>query len=149
MESEQLKLMLSSMVPFNGHLGLEVLDVEQGLARVQLPEAPYLLNHVGTQHAGALFAVAEAASGGAVIGAFSSLIGKVTPLARDAQIKFLKPARGSIVAEASIDGDVEAIGATLDSAGRANFSVNVVLRDAAGVEVAKVRVSWHLRRNAQ
>ena len=43
---------LQQAVPFNAHLGLEVLEVGPGLGVVRLPEAPGLLNHVGSQHAG-------------------------------------------------------------------------------------------------
>ena len=149
MDSEQLKLMLSSVVPFNRHLGLEVLDVAAGRASVRLPEAPYLLNHVGTQHAAALYSVAEAASGGAVVGAFADRVGSVTPLAREAQIKYLKPARGPITAEASIDGEIESINGTLDQTGKVDFPVRVQLRDGAGVTVAEVTVGWNLRKNAR
>ena len=47
-------------IPFNGHLGIEITEVSDGTSVVRLPEAPYLHNHVATQHAGALFTVAEA-----------------------------------------------------------------------------------------
>lgn len=147
MDPEQLKQMLSSVVPFNRHVGLEVLEVAPGHASVRLPEAPYLLNHVGTQHAAALYSAAEAASGGAVIGAFADRVGSITPLAREAQIKYLKPARGPITAEASIDGDIESISETLDGTGKVDFPVAVLLRDGSGVIVAKVTVGWHLRKS--
>ena len=149
MDSEQLKQMLSSMVPFNRHLGLEVLDIAPGRASVRLPEAPHLLNHVGTQHAAALYSVAEAASGGAVVGAFADRIGSVTPVARDARIRYLKPARGPITAEGSIDGVVASINDSLDRTGKVDFPVVVELRDRAGMTVAEVTVGWHLRKNPQ
>jgi acyl-coenzyme A thioesterase PaaI-like protein len=149
MDSEQLKQMLSSMVPFNRHLGLEVLDVGLGHASVRLPEAPHLLNHVGTQHAAALYSVAEAASGGAVIGAFADRVGSVTPLAREAHIRYLKPARGPITAEALIEREIASINETLDQTGRVDLPVHVALKDGAGVKVAEVTVGWHLRKNRQ
>lgn len=45
-------------------LELEYLEMGPGTATVRLPERPELGNHVGAQHAGALFTAAEAASGG-------------------------------------------------------------------------------------
>ena len=42
---------------------------------VSLPEADNLNNHVGSQHAGALFSAGEAASGGAFVGAFAERMG--------------------------------------------------------------------------
>jgi acyl-coenzyme A thioesterase PaaI-like protein len=99
MDSE-LKQMRSQVVPFNRYLGLEILDAGAGTGSVKLPEGPHLLNHVGSQHAAALFAVAEAASGAAMAGAFADLMAQATPLARSAQISYLKPARGPIIATA-------------------------------------------------
>ncbi len=114
---------------------------------MRLPEAPYLLNHVATQHAAALFSAAEAASGGAVLGAFADRIGSATPLAREAQIKYLKPARGPITATASIEGDIASIEETLDTAGKVDFPVSVRLEDSGGVLVAETTIAWHLRKN--
>ena len=42
----------------------------------------HLHNHVGSQHAGALFSAGEAASGAAFVGAFAERMGEITPLAR-------------------------------------------------------------------
>jgi uncharacterized protein (TIGR00369 family) len=147
MDSDQLKGMLSQVVPFNRHLGLEVLEVGDGSAAVRLPEGPHLMNHVGTQHAAALFSVAEAASGGAMLGAFSDLIGQVTPLARSASINYLKPARGPITARAVVSEPVAEVRTRLDGEGRAEFPVDVTLTDGSDVVVAEVTVSWHIRMN--
>ncbi len=148
MDPEQLKQMLSQVVPFNRHLGLEVLEVGAGSASVRLPEGPHLLNHVGTQHAAALFAVAEAASGGAMLGGFPDLLGRATPLAKSAQITYLKPARGPITAKASVSEPLNAVRSRLDSEGRAEFPVAVSLEDQSAVVVAEVTVNWHVRLNA-
>ena len=85
---EAIKRGMSQAVPFAGFLGLEFIEVEEGRAVVRLPERVELGNHVGSQHAGALFTVAEAASGGAFVGAFAEKLGEVTPLARSAQISY-------------------------------------------------------------
>lgn len=147
MEIEQLKVMLASVVPLNKHLGIEVTDVQAGAASARLPQEPFLLNHVGTQHAAALFAVSEAASGGAVAGAIADIVTAVTPLARGAQITYLKPARGPITASARVDGDVPALRAKLDAEGKVDFGVKVELEDAQGVKVAEVSVAWYVRKN--
>jgi acyl-coenzyme A thioesterase PaaI-like protein len=148
MDYEPLKQMLMSIVPFNRHMGLEIIDIGPGTASVRLPEVPHLLNHVGTQHAAALFAAAEAASGGAMAGAFADLMMSVTPLARDASIRYLKPARGPITAGARVAEDHDAVRARLDADGKADFAVDVQLTDANDVTVAEVTVSWHVRKNA-
>jgi acyl-coenzyme A thioesterase PaaI-like protein len=122
-------------------------EIGPGAAVVTLPEGPHLLNHVNTQHAAALFAAAEAASGAAMASVFGDLIGRATPLARSAQIAYLKPARGPIDARATISGNGEELLTTLAANGRVEFPVEVSLEDAGGVKVAEVTVSWHVRMN--
>ena len=53
---------LNQAIPFNRHLGLVVQEVAPGRGVVTLPDDAALHNHVGSQHAGALFSAGEAAS---------------------------------------------------------------------------------------
>ena len=147
MDYDALKTGLSQMVPFNIYIGLEVIEVGDGRAVVRLPEGENLKNHVGSQHAGALFSAAEAASGGAMLGAFAEIMGEVTPLARSASINYVKLAKGPIDATAALGQPKEEISAALESDGRVQFPVEVELTDADGVKVAEMTVDWHVRRN--
>jgi acyl-coenzyme A thioesterase PaaI-like protein len=147
MDYEQLRTMLASVVPFAKHVGVEITEITAGAASAKLPEAPHLLNHVGTQHAAALYSVAEAASGAAMAGLIADVLMSVTPLAKNARIAYLKPARGPITATARIDGDATAMRAKLDESGKTDFPVHVDLEDAAGVKVAEVEVAWYVRKN--
>jgi acyl-coenzyme A thioesterase PaaI-like protein len=52
MDYEAIKGGLTAAIPYNGHLGLEVVDVGPGRGGVRLPDDERLRNHVGTQHAG-------------------------------------------------------------------------------------------------
>src|ERR1700761_3444157 len=63
-------------VPYIGHMGIEVTELSEGEATALLPDRPELHNHVGSQHAGALFGVAETASGAAFVGAFAGADGR-------------------------------------------------------------------------
>src|SRR5260221_13949365 len=85
---------MTQAVPFAGHLGLEITSVAGGEAVVRLPERAELTNHVGSQHAGALFTVAETASGAAFVGVFAERLGGGTPPARSAGISYQKIAKG-------------------------------------------------------
>jgi hypothetical protein len=87
---------LNQAIPFNGHVGLETVTVAPDHGVVRLPDEPQLHNHVGSQHAGALFTAGEAASGAAFVGAFVELMGGITPLAESAEIAYRKIARGAI-----------------------------------------------------
>lgn len=138
---------MTQAVPFAGYLGLEITQVAPGKAVVRLPERVELTNHVGSQHAGALFTVAEAASGAAFVGAFAERLGDVTPLARSADISYEKIAKGVIEASAKLGVPAEDALATLDAEGKVEFPCEVELADAAGTKVATATVHWHVRLN--
>jgi uncharacterized protein (TIGR00369 family) len=138
---------MTQAVPFAGHLGLEITSVAPGEAVVRLPERAELTNHVGSQHAGALFTVAETASGAAFVGAFAERLGDVTPLARGAEISYTKIAKGPIEAMATLGVPADEALATLDAEGKVEFPCEVNLTDGDGTQVAKATVRWHVRLN--
>jgi acyl-coenzyme A thioesterase PaaI-like protein len=148
MDYEALRSGLSEAIPFNGHLGLEIVEVADGRGVVRLPDDERLRNHVGSQHAGGLFAAAEAASGAAFMGAFAEQLGSITPLAKSAEISYRKLAKGVITATGTFAAGKEELLATLDAEGRVEFPVAVSLEDGEGTEVASVTVHWHVRKNA-
>lgn len=137
---------LSQAIPFNVHLGLETTSVAPDSGSVRLPDDGKLQNHVGSQHAGALFAAGEAASGAAFVGAFLDAMGEITPLAERASISYKKLARGEITATASFREDADALKAKLREAGRIRFPVQVQMTDAGGEVVAEMTVDWYVRR---
>jgi acyl-coenzyme A thioesterase PaaI-like protein len=138
---------MTQAVPFAGFLGLDIASVAAGEATVVLPERADLTNHVGSQHAGALFTAAEAASGAAFVGAFAERMGDVTPLARSAEISYEKIARGPIEARAKLAVPAAEALATLDAEGKVVFPCEIELTDASGQRVATATVQWHVRLN--
>jgi acyl-coenzyme A thioesterase PaaI-like protein len=138
---------MTQAVPFAGYLDLNITSVVAGEAVVVLPERAELTNHVGSQHAGALFTVAEAASGAAFVGAFAERMGEVTPLARSAEISYEKIAKGPIEARARLAMPAEEALATLDSEGKVVFPCEIELVDGEGTRVATATVQWHVRLN--
>jgi acyl-coenzyme A thioesterase PaaI-like protein len=148
MDYEAVKDGLQAAIPYNNHVGLEYLDVADGTGVVRLPDSDALKNHVGSQHAGALFSAGEAASGGAFVGAFAERMATITPLARSAEIRYLKLARGEITATGRLAAGAGELLAELDSDGRVEFPVEVEMTDADGNTVAEMTVRWHVRKNA-
>src|SRR3954468_16071081 len=140
---------LAQAIPFNVHVGLEVLEVGDGEGAARLPDAGHLHNHVGSQHAGALFTAGEAASGAAFVGAFAERMGDITPLAESGQIAYKKIARGAITATGTFSSDVDELFAELDEEGRVRFPVEVALTNAGGDLVAEMTVQWYVRRKDQ
>jgi len=135
-------------VPYISHMGIEVTEMSEGAATAVLPDRPELHNHVGSQHAGALFGVAETASGAAFVGAFAVRMGDLTPLARSAEISYVKVARGAVEAKARLTMPADEALATLDKDGRVDFSVEVEMTDGEGDVVATATVDWNVRLKA-
>jgi Uncharacterized protein, possibly involved in aromatic compounds catabolism len=136
---------MAQAVAFAGHLNLEIESISEGEAVVLLPERPELTNHVGSQHAGALFTVAETASGAAFVGAFAERMGELTPLARNAEIAYEKIAKGPIQATAKLGIAQQEAVATLDANGKVEFPCQVELTDQSGTRVATATIHWHVR----
>ena len=125
MDFDALRAGLSQAIPLNQHLGLEIVEIAEGRGVVRLPDDERLRNHVGSQHAGGLFSAGEAASGGAFVGAFAEHMGNLTPLARSAQIEYLKLAKGPITATATLAGGAGPLLEQLEADGRVQFPVQV------------------------
>ena len=140
---------LNSGVPFARFVGVEVQALSADGAEAGLPERPELLNHVASQHAGALFTVAEAASGAAMVGALGDLASQATPLVRSATIRYLRIARGAVQARASLAEPAGDVRARFAEHGKADFSVAVTLTDTDNVEVANFTAEWSLRAPAR
>ncbi|TAD82979.1 MAG: DUF4442 domain-containing protein [Sphingomonadales bacterium] len=139
-----LKAQLSAVVPFAAHVGIEIREIGEGTATTVLEQSPSTSNHIATMHAGALFTLAEAASGAAMAGMFLERLAALRPVAASATIDFVKPARGSITARAEVDGSKAALLAVLDAEGKARFPVSVSIADAEQREVARMTVDWHV-----
>ncbi len=148
MDYEAIRAGLQAAIPYNVHLGLEVAEVGPGRGVVRLPDRPEIRNHVGSQHAGALFSAGEAASGAAFVGAFAERLGDQTPLAQGAEIAYRKIAKGAITATGTLGQDRDELLRRLDADGKIEFPVGVELTDASGDVVATMTVRWHVRRSA-
>jgi acyl-coenzyme A thioesterase PaaI-like protein len=106
--------------------------------------APRGLNHIGTQHAGALFTLGEAASGAAMAGVFAALLLEIRPVAADAAIRYLAVAKGPVRAEASVSDDPDALLNALKTDGKTVFRVRVNMTGEDQVKVAEMTVDWHV-----
>jgi acyl-coenzyme A thioesterase PaaI-like protein len=146
MDLEAIRSGMNGAVPFAGHVGLEIAELEPGSCTVRLPDRQELRNHVGSQHAGSLFTAGENASGGAFVGAFAAEMGELRPLVRDARIAYTKVANGEITARAEFAEGVDAVRERLDAEGVVDFTVEVELIDAEGDRVAQMTVTWNVKR---
>lgn len=91
---DALKAQLSAVVPFAAYVGVEITEISEGTATTILTQSQNTSNHIATMHAGALFTLAEAASGAAMAGMFLEHLAGLRPVAASSTIDYVKPARG-------------------------------------------------------
>lgn len=145
---EIIRSRLAMTVPFAAHVGVEIAELASGRAIARLPQTSVTVNHIASQHAGALFTLGEAASGAAMAGAFATRLAAIRPVAGSADIRYSRVAKGTITAVGEIDQDVDLLTAKLDADGKVTFDVAVTMTDEAGDEVASMKVAWHLKQRA-
>lgn len=127
-------------LPFNSFLGLE--SCPEGGRLLRLPAGDQYLNHLGTVHASALLALAEAASGECLLQHFGTSDG-IVPVVRRLEAKFRKPASGEVGAKASLSEEqVVQLKEGLAVKGRATVTVQVELYDSAELHVLSATVEW-------
>lgn len=141
---ERIKQQMMSSLPFVNLLGIQIEAIGPGTARVVMPADARLNNHLGSQHAGAVFTLAETASGAAMAGGFAELILDLRPVAKEAKIEYLKLLKGGTRAEGRVEGDLATLKQSLQANGKLAFPVQVEIFDAEGTLVAKVQVEWYL-----
>ncbi len=103
MELEPLRAGMEQAIPFNGHLGLEIVEVSVGRGVARLPDDQTLRNHTGSQHASALFAVGEAASGAALAAVFVEHLPQLELSPESAEISYKRSRAGRSPPPASWD----------------------------------------------
>ena len=141
-----IRELMPQLVPFVKTLGLEYLELEEGRAVLRLADEPAFHNHVGGPHAGAIFTLAESASGAVVIGSFEDLLATVTPLAASAEIAYTKLQKGPVTATAELGRPAADVRAELAETGKTvQFPVEVTMTDEAGEQTSRMSISWALR----
>jgi uncharacterized protein (TIGR00369 family) len=150
MSTEQMTVgdMLLATVPMARTLNLEFLETTSERAVVRMPDQADYHNHVGGPHAGAMFTLAESASGAIVIAAFGDQLSRAVPLAVKAEIGYKKLAMGVVTATATLGRPVAEVVAELDAGKRPEFPVAIEIQRADGAVTGEMTVVWTLRPNA-
>ncbi|QIA27348.1 PaaI family thioesterase [Thermaerobacter sp. PB12/4term] len=121
-------------IPFRRHLGIQVVQAAAGRALLRLPARPEIGNRFGNVHGGALATLVDGAMSNAILSLLPAgdRIGGTIELS----IRFLEPARGTVMAE----------GRVLRLGGRIAFA-QADVRDGAGRLVATAQGSYALHRH--
>ncbi|EFL21164.1 conserved hypothetical protein [Streptomyces himastatinicus ATCC 53653] len=137
--------MLAATVPMVRTLNLEFTEASAERAVVRLPDQPDFHNHVGGPHAGAMFTLAESASGAVVLAAFGDQLQRAVPLAVRAEIDYKKLAKGPVTATARLGRPAAEVVAGLDAGERPEFPVRIEITREDGAVTGEMSITWTLR----
>ncbi|GGI08354.1 PaaI family thioesterase [Egicoccus halophilus] len=135
---------LGEELPFNRHLGVEVVELTTGCARTRLQADERLANHVGGVHAIAELAPVELAGALAASGRLAPLLGRgYVPVVGGLTVRYVAPARGVLYATADVGEDVVAPAlAAADAGERPRVEVEVAVTDAQDTTVASASLTF-------
>ncbi|MBY8883235.1 MULTISPECIES: DUF4442 domain-containing protein [Streptomycetaceae] len=140
--------LLTATVPMVRTLNLEYVETTPERAVLRLPDQPDYHNHIGGPHAGAMFTLAESASGAIVLAAFGDQLSRAVPLAVRSEIAFKKVAKGVVTATATLGRPIGEVVAQLDAGERPEFPVEVAITREDGAVSGEMHIVWTLRPNS-
>lgn len=144
-DADFVKSSLLAAVPFARTLGLEFVELSESRAVMRLPDNPDHHNHIHGPHAGAMFTLAEMASGAVVFNALGDRLKLALPLVVRAEIDYRAVAKGTVLAEAGLGEEWQRAVAELDGGKRPEFPVRVEVRTEDGTVTSALTVVWTLR----
>ena len=113
---------------------------------LEMPLAQSVVNHLGTVHAAAQFALAEAASAELLLRRFATLSGNVVAVVRSAAVKYRKPAKSLLRAFARLENPAAEAELPIDveRRGHATVQVRVELIGEDGRNTFIGEFGWHI-----
>lgn len=130
-------------VPYNRFLGIKP-SARAGYI-LELADKDYLLNHLGTMHAGALYSLAEATSGEFLLRQFRNSQPDIIPVVRKADIKYSRPGESVVYSTAVFaENSAEEVYAGLKERGKAIVKVKVELYNETDEKIAISTIHWFL-----
>jgi acyl-coenzyme A thioesterase PaaI-like protein len=115
---------------------VQILELEEGRAVLQMKNLRKVRNHIGTIHASAMGLLGESATG-IVLG--MTLPDDKVPLMKSTHIDYVRRANGALRAEATLPPDMRARVLAED---RGDFVVPVKVTDESGEEPVKAQFTW-------
>ena len=137
-------MMLESIVKIVNAMEIRIVEMRDRHAKVLLPLEPNM-NHIGTIYAGSLFTAGEFIGGPIFIASFDYT--RFYPIVKAIDIQFRRPATTDVTVEADLSVDeVNAIQREADAKGKADWKMNLEIRDRAGVVCCFLQGVWQMRK---
>lgn len=145
LDLDQLRERLES-IPFAHLIGLRLVAADGESLTMELPSSLGILNHVGTTHAAAQFALGEGVMGAMSLVAFPDLIANgAAPVLAEASVAYKRPAAGTLRARGILPlAEQERVRAEFLATGRARYEGPVELTNTEGVVTTTLQVAMVL-----
>jgi len=125
-------------------MGIHIEEMRERHVKVVLPLAPNI-NHIGTMYAGSLFTVGEYLGGPMFFASFDHT--KYYPIVKALSIQYRRPATTDVTVEASLsEEEVEAVQKEADAKGKADWKMDLELKDKSGQVCCFMQGVWQMRR---
>ncbi|MCU1682568.1 MAG: hypothetical protein JWQ81_3307 [Amycolatopsis sp.] len=150
MDLTALARRLLESIPAHQLIGLRVLRAQDGSAEVAVDPLPQLHNVIGTLHSSGLTALVDAAGLAALIAAAADeqQFDGIVPLGASAELRFLAPASGRLVARCTLDHTNLAMAQALFTGvtDKIRLKTDCEISDAHGTVVCTGSFRWSVRR---
>ena len=136
--------LLESIVKIIAAMGIRIVEMGDRHVKVLLPLEPNI-NHIGTMYAGSLFTVGEFIGGAIFIASFDYT--RFYPIVKAINIQYRRPATTSVTVETTLSTEeINAIQQEADTKGKADWKMNLELKDQAGEVCCLVQGVWQMRK---
>lgn len=144
---QEIKQFVEKPFAFVERSGIQALELEPRHIKLKMPLKGNE-NHFGSMYAGALFTLAEIPGGALYLTTFD--VSRYYPVVKEMNIRFRRPAATDITVELSITAErVEVIQQEAAKNGKADYTLETELKDAAGTVVALGKGIYQLRPMAE
>ncbi|MBT8489713.1 MAG: DUF4442 domain-containing protein [Deltaproteobacteria bacterium] len=124
-------------------MGIKVADIRNRYVKLVLPMKPNL-NHIGTIYAGSLFALGEIVGGAIFLASFDHM--KFYPVVKELTIRYKKPGTSDMTVETALtEKEVKEIQKTAEEYGKADWSMNLEIKNESGEVCCLVNGIWQMR----
>jgi thioesterase domain-containing protein len=136
--------MLETIVKIVEKMGIHIVEMRDRYVKVLLPLEPNI-NHIGTIYAGSLFSVGEYIGGPIFVASFDYT--RFYPIVKAINIQFRRPAKTDVTVEAILsESEVDAIQREADAKGKADWKMDLEIKDKAGEVCCLIQGVWQLRK---
>ena len=136
--------MLESTIKIIEKMGIRIVEMRDRHVKVLLPLEPNT-NHIGTIYAGSLFTAGEFVGGPIFVASFDYT--KFYPIVKSLNIQFRRPATTDVTVEATLsEEDVNAIQREAEEKGKADWKMDLEIKDQAGEVCCLLQGVWQLRK---